>query len=466
VTKDDIRPLVVALDGPGSSGKSTVGAEAAAQVGYRFCDTGLLYRAVAWLAMDRGVAPGDVVGVVPLAAEVELIADDRGRLCRVQVGGRDVTTKVGRARVDRAVSDYAQMPELRSALVPRQRAIAAGGGIIMAGRDIGTVILPDADVKVYLRASAEERARRRAVQRHLDPAGPEAKRILDELRRRDGIDSGRATAPLRTAADALVIDTDGKTYEETVAALVRAIHETRGRNAKAGAGGRGVRLLPRFCGGAVRVVAAGLTRVKVEGIEKIPLTGPLLIICNHVSSADGLLLMGYIAPKMGRPMCWLGKAEALRWPVFGWAMRANGIFGVRRGAGDLEAFRAATGVLDRGEVLAIFPEGTRSPTGELQAAKEGATVLALRSGARICPIAVIGSQRFWRKGKLLPHPGHKMQVRVGDPFTLTMPAGADRKEALRRATTELMRHIAELLPPDQRGVYADAVQAEGEPRVV
>jgi 1-acyl-sn-glycerol-3-phosphate acyltransferase len=206
-------------------------------------------------------------------------------------------------------------------------------------------------------------------------------------------------------------------------------------------------------------VAFFVTRVNVEGIEKVPRTGPLLIICNHCSSADGLLLMGYVTPRIGRPMRWLGKAEAMRWPVFGWMMRQNGIFGVRRGAGDLEAFRAAKGVLDAGDVLAIFPEGTRSPTGALQAAKEGATVLAVRSGAPIAPIAVIGTHRFWRKGNFFPRPFRRMAVRIGDPFTLKMPDIPDRKEAMRQTTVELMRHIAELLPPEQRGVYAEAVEA-------
>jgi cytidylate kinase len=218
---------VVALDGPGSSGKSTVGAEAAAQLGYRFCDTGLLYRAVAWLALERGVAPADVASLVPLASEVTLIADSGGRLGRVRAGGRDVTAEVGLAAVDRAVSDYSKLPELRAALVPRQRALAARGGMVMAGRDIGTVILPDADVKVFLNASAQERARRRAAQRQTSDEG-EAGRILEELQRRDEIDSARETAPLRAAADAVVINTDGLTFEETVRVVVETIREAGG----------------------------------------------------------------------------------------------------------------------------------------------------------------------------------------------------------------------------------------------
>lgn len=211
---------------------------------------------------------------------------------------------------------------------------------------------------------------------------------------------------------------------------------------------------PRFSGAVLRVTAACLTRVKREGFENLPASGPVLVICNHASNADGMLLMAYVVPAMKRKMGWLGKEEALRWPLFGWAMRHNGVFGVRRGAGDLESFRLARRVLEEGRVLTIFPEGTRSPTGALQEAKEGATVLAVRSGAPILPIAIVGSHRFWPRGKFLPRPGRRMTVRVGQPFTLTMPKAADRHEAMRAATTELMRHVAELLPEEQRGVYA------------
>jgi cytidylate kinase len=463
--------LVVAVDGPSSSGKSTVGAEAARRLDYRFCDTGLLYRAVTWLATERGISPADTRALVSLAGEVRLIADEHGHLGKVQAAGREVTKKVRGAAVDRAVSDYSKVPELRSALVPRQREIAADGRIIVAGRDIGTVIFPDADVKIYLQASAEERARRRVEQRGLDPDGPEAHKILEELRRRDRIDSGRKTAPLRSATDAVVLSTDGNTFEQTVEAVVETVRQAERRaenaaseglsTARPVSAGKGLAFFPRFTATVLRLILACLTRVKAEGLDRIPRTGPLLIVCNHCSNADGALLMTFVVPALGRPMGWIGKEEALRWPVVGWAIRQNGVFGVRRGAGDLEAFKTAKSVLDEGRVLTIFPEGTRSPTGALQSAKEGATVLAIRSGAPVLAIALVGSHRFLPKGKLLPRPGRRMEVRVGEPFTLTMPAGADRHESLRLATTELMRHLAELLPPEQRGVYAEAVQGAG-----
>ena len=211
------------MDGPSSSGKSTVGTEAARRLGYRFCDTGLLYRAVAWLAQERGIAPGETAALVPLAEEVQLIGDSRGRLRYVQAAGRDVTSEVHGPAVDRIVSDYSKVPELRAALVARQRELAAEGGIIMAGRDIGTVILPDADVKLFLYASPEERARRRAAQRRVAANARRAEGILDDLRRRDAIDSARETAPLRSADDAIVLNTDGNTFAQTVGVVVRMI---------------------------------------------------------------------------------------------------------------------------------------------------------------------------------------------------------------------------------------------------
>jgi 1-acyl-sn-glycerol-3-phosphate acyltransferase len=205
----------------------------------------------------------------------------------------------------------------------------------------------------------------------------------------------------------------------------------------------------------LRLAAGCLTRVTREGFQNIPESGPVLFICNHCSNADGLLFMAYLIPSMGRKMVWLGKEEATRWPVVGWAMKANGVVGIRRGVGDLEAFKLAKSVLDGGRPLTIFPEGTRSPSGALQPAKEGATVLAIRSGAPVYPVAIIGSQRFWGKGKFLPRPGRRMTMRVGEPFTLTMPKTADRHESLRLATVEMMKHVADLLPPEQRGVYGE-----------
>lgn len=225
------RKLVVALDGPGSSGKSSVGAAAALRCGYRFCDTGLLYRAVTWLALARDLSASYPHAVRGLVDEVDLAPDEQGRLARVMVDGTDHTDDVRGPAVDGAVSAISAIPELRLALLDRQRSLAATGGIVMAGRDIGTVVLPDADLKLYLDASVEERARRRTEERGLDPSSEEAQAILAALRRRDELDSTRPVAPLRPATDARIIATDGNTFEDTVDAVVGAIRDAEARSA-------------------------------------------------------------------------------------------------------------------------------------------------------------------------------------------------------------------------------------------
>ena len=217
------RGPIVALDGPGSSGKSSVGAAVASALGARFLDTGLLYRALTWLCLERGLRPDDGPAVAPLVAQIDLAADENGRIVRVIVDGRDVADRIRTPRVDRSVSAVARQPEVRAALLGRQQAIAAAGAIVVAGRDIGSVVLPDADVKIWLDASAEERAARRARERGIDPASPAGLAILDDLRRRDLADGSRDVSPARAADDAVHVRTDGNSFEATVAAVLAVV---------------------------------------------------------------------------------------------------------------------------------------------------------------------------------------------------------------------------------------------------
>jgi cytidylate kinase len=464
--------LVVALDGPASSGKSSVGAAAAAELRYRFCDTGLLYRAVTWLALRRDVPPEDVDAVVALVPEVEFGADEQGRLSRVLVDGQDETKLVHGPDVDASVSVYSGIRELREALLERQRIIASGGRIIMAGRDIGTVVLPNADLKIYLNASAAERARRRAEERDLDPGGPDAAAVLDDLRRRDQIDSTRAVSPLRPAADARILVTDGNRFEETVAMVVDTIRDAelsrpdspRGlvRPATAARPIEG-HLTPMIRGIAwgARLLARAVARLHIEGdIDAIPRTGPVILVANHASNADPVVVGAFLTPRLGRRIHWMGKRELFDWPVIGWAARRGGVHPVDRSTADLDAFRLARRILDEGHVLMIFPEGTRSQNGVLQQPKDGAAILALRTGAPVVPIGIGDTDRLWPRGRLLPYLGRSITMRVGKPFRLAddiggpgtgPPTGRAAKTA---ATSALMRRIAGLLPPRQRGPYA------------
>jgi 1-acyl-sn-glycerol-3-phosphate acyltransferase len=209
---------------------------------------------------------------------------------------------------------------------------------------------------------------------------------------------------------------------------------------------------------ATRVGLASLTRVTVTGaLDAVPRTGPVIVAANHASNLDPVVIASSLLPKLGRRLQWLGKRELFDWPVVGWMARNGGVHAVDRSTADVEAYRLAKRILDEGHALFVFPEGTRSHDGVLQEARDGAAVLALRTGAPIVPVGIGGSSARWPRGQKLPHPGGRVTVRVGTPFRLAdeLPAGLDRKAATPLATDLIMRRIAALLPASQRGRYGD-----------
>jgi 1-acyl-sn-glycerol-3-phosphate acyltransferase len=214
----------------------------------------------------------------------------------------------------------------------------------------------------------------------------------------------------------------------------------------------------------LRGIARSIARLRFEGdLAAIPRTGPLILASNHASSADPVLITVFLTNRINRPVNWLGKRELVEWPPTGWAFRAAAIHPVDREAADLEAFRTAMRILEAGQVLAIFPEGTRSRDGALQPVREGAGMLALRSGARVLPVAVVDSDEMWPRGRLLPRIGKSVTVRYGRPFEVkaeleSRGVPTRGREATQAATRLIMTHIAELLPPRQRGVYGDPVK--------
>jgi cytidylate kinase len=207
-----MRRLTIAIDGPSGAGKGTVARAVAFELGYRHVDSGAMYRAIGWKGLRDGVPLDNEEAVARLAerSRIEITTT------RVAIDDDDVTRAIRTPEIDRAAAAVARLPKVRAVLVARQRAEGQNGGIVMEGRDIGTVVFPNADVKIYLDASAEERARRRAS----DPAhsgGPVAvSEVATLLTERDRLDSTRATSPLYAASDAVVIDTTGKTIDQVV----------------------------------------------------------------------------------------------------------------------------------------------------------------------------------------------------------------------------------------------------------
>ena len=215
-----MKPLVIAIDGPSGAGKGTVARAVAAELGYRHVDSGAMYRAVGWKALREGVPLDDDQAVAALARRSPIEVTDEA----VTIDGRDVTRAIRTPEIDRAAAAVARLPSVRAELVDRQRWLGTNGGIVMEGRDIGTVVFPNADVKVYLDASPEERARRRAN----DPAHTGVPAAVSEvatlLTARDQIDRTRTVSPLYAAADAIVVDTTGKPVDEVVREVLAVVN--------------------------------------------------------------------------------------------------------------------------------------------------------------------------------------------------------------------------------------------------
>lgn len=211
-------PKIIAIDGPAASGKTTLGKKLADWLGYLFFDTGVMYRAVTWAAIDRAVPVQDEVAVTALAeaAHIDILPPSQkdGRDNDITLNGVDITWEIRRPQVDANVSIVSVYPGVRQVLTHQQRRIGLRGQVVMIGRDIGTVVLPEADLKLYLVASAEERARRRYQERLERGEAADLAAILAVVLERDRIDSTRAVAPLRPAEDAVIIDSDRLNAEQ------------------------------------------------------------------------------------------------------------------------------------------------------------------------------------------------------------------------------------------------------------
>lgn len=220
-------PSIIAVDGPAGSGKSTVLFAVAQRISYLFVDTGAFYRAVTFLALEEQLDLHDTDQVAALCRRTQFdmtpeLKDD-GRQFTFLVDGRDITSQLNTPAVDKGVSIIAASDKVRACLLEAQRKLAAKGHVIMVGRDIGTVVLPDADLKIFITASLEERAARRSQQRARTGEPVDYQVVIENLRQRDQLDSSRESAPLRQTDDAVLLDTSALTFEESVEAVLDVI---------------------------------------------------------------------------------------------------------------------------------------------------------------------------------------------------------------------------------------------------
>ncbi len=221
---------LIAIDGPAASGKSTVGRLLAERLNFLYLDTGCMYRAVTWAALQQGIDVADETAVTQLAHDIEMEifpakGEDDGRHYTVHIDGQDITWGLRTPAVDASVSQVSSYLGVRQEMVKRQRAFGQRGAVVMVGRDIGTVVMPDAPLKLFITASAEERARRRTRDRSNQGHTADYDDILADVQRRDKIDSNREHSPLRPAADAIRIDSTAQPPAAIVDAILQMIQE-------------------------------------------------------------------------------------------------------------------------------------------------------------------------------------------------------------------------------------------------
>lgn len=221
-----------------------------------------------------------------------------------------------------------------------------------------------------------------------------------------------------------------------------------------------VPLFTRLAGVVARFCLRALARVKVEVTGDLPKDGPLIVVANHLSNADPPLVAGWLTPLLGRQLHILAKEALFFWPM-GPVIRRLGASPVRSGGSDIEAYRVARDILDRGDIMCIFPEGTRSANGVLGEAKPGVAMLATRSGVPVLPVGVSGTDKFLGRGARFPRIGTRVTVRVGKPFTVLLDPTRPRREAMHAASDEIMRAIAALTDERHRGRYSTEPSSGG-----
>ncbi len=365
----------IAIDGPGGAGKSSLAKAVAARLGIIYVDTGALYRTIGLYMKNRGIDPKDrsaVVGELP-RLKLELSFTDGKQI--ILLDGEDVGDSIRAPEISMAASAVSAIPEVRAFLLDTQRNMAKKNSVIMDGRDIGTVILPDAEVKIFLTASPQARAKRRYEELIAKGKDVKYEDVYAEMAERDKNDSTRATAPCVPAEDAVILDNSDLSAEETVDEVLKIVERSKKkRNKRNGYMKLHLVLAP---------IIKFFLRVHAHGTENIPDEGGALICSNHIAIRDVFVL----AISAKRQIKFIGKKEIFRVPVLGKVVRALGAVTVDRGGSDVAAIKTSVRLLESGDLVSIFPQGHRNPgvNPAKTEIKNGAALIAYRSGKDVIP---------------------------------------------------------------------------------
>ena len=427
-TKDAMKKLTITIDGPAGAGKSTLAKLVAKRLGYSYLESGLLYRTLTYEVLQKKIDFADEKTLIRLASNLKLEIKELNGSWHIFLNDEDISEKIRTPEVDKRVARIGKIKGVREEFLKFQRRMARGGGIVVEGRDIGTVVLPDADKKFYIVASLEERAKRKCKELKEKGYQVDFSKVLEETRERDLADMTRKAGPLKKAADALRIDTTDLTVEDEVEEVLKEIRKKEKRW-----------FLYTIVHAIGRLLFKILFRWEVRGRENISKKGALIIASNHLSYLDPPLI-GIASP---RRLHYMAVDAVFRYFFLGNLTRRLGAFPVKRKGVDIEATKKALKILGNREALLIFIEGTRSPSGELLKPKPGVGMLAYRSGATVIPTLIVGSrQALPPKGRFIRP--RKIKVSFGRPLTIEKFSRLRPKEAYQIISNETMKRIREL----------------------
>lgn len=371
----------IAIDGPGGAGKSSVAKKIAAELGIIYVDTGALYRTIGLYMLGKGISPSDTSSVVANLDKftLELKFVDGKQI--ILLDGNDVGDSIRTPEVSMAASTVSAIKEVREFLLNTQRDIASKNSVIMDGRDIGTVILPDAEVKIFLTASPEARAQRRFNELKAKGIDTTYEQVYSEMAERDKNDSTRDIAPCVPALDAVLLDNSALDLEGTAKAIIEIIARKKKALSKL-KDPRSYVIAHKLLAGLVRFIF----RVRTKGKENIPADQGVLVCSNHIGIRD-VILISATYPRMIR---FIAKKELFKVPVLSSLIKAWGAVKVDRNGGDVAAMRTSVELLRNDNTMAIFPQGHRYPgVNPLSTPKKnGAALLAYHSGCDVLPVCI------------------------------------------------------------------------------
>lgn len=430
----------IALDGPSGAGKSTIAKAVAKKLGYIYIDTGALYRSIALYVLNKGIDVKSSEEVIALLPEINIELKHIDETQHVFLNNEDVSDKIRTPEVSMGASAVSAIPEVRDFLFNLQRDIAKNNNIIMDGRDIGTVVLPNADVKIFLTASAEERAKRRHAELIEKGSNVTYDEVLKDIIERDYNDSHREVAPLKQADDAILIDTSELTLEQSIEKIYSTINEKINNTTVIR---KKLNPILIFFYGILRVIVNGIYHIiynfKIEGKENIPKGGSYVFASNHRSYADPVL----IAIPTRVPFTFMAKEELFKQNfLFTALIKAFGAFPVVRGAGDMGTIDEAIRRLNKGRNLVIFPEGTRSKDGTVGKGKTGVALIAARAQVPVVPVGISfkGSKLKFRC---------KLIIRFGKPISpQELKITSATPKELKVLKLKIMDSIKELVETD------------------